>query len=246
MTSKTIEEQPEQHRGLQFPWKLHLLLESVEKGGQSHIISWLPDGNSFRVHDKQMFTQEIMQTFFGTSKYKSFQRSLNLWGFQTAKKGPDKGSISNSFFKRGLPDLCQGMERIKIKGTGLKRLSSPVAFGATPSAFFRHLPSSLSIGIQAAPAAPPQSKHQVSLEDFMRIPSGAERFQQHYASNPYLPSYNGRNTGHFHHGAESASPAAGIDTLALADDVVQLIAAARTANFVQGMLQSFAQQESRH
>lgn len=59
-----------------FPLKLHLLLENSE---HTHIISWLPDGKSFRCHDKDLFTKQIMPEYFGTTNYKAFQRNLNLW-----------------------------------------------------------------------------------------------------------------------------------------------------------------------
>jgi hypothetical protein len=106
----------ERASGLQFPWKLHVLFEQVEKRGHSHIISWLPDGKSFKVHDRYAFTNQIMPIFFGSSKYKTFQRNLNLWGFQTVSKGPYKGVCSHEFFVRGMPTLCSSMKRVCIKG----------------------------------------------------------------------------------------------------------------------------------
>jgi hypothetical protein len=64
---------------LRFPWKLHLLLERCASECSEDIISWLPDGKSFRVHDKERFVSEIMPAFFGTQNFKTFQRNLNLW-----------------------------------------------------------------------------------------------------------------------------------------------------------------------
>ena len=94
--------------GTRFPMKLHMLLESMEKSNNSHIVSWLPNGSSFKVHDKQQFTSEVLPVFFGTSKYKSFQRNLNLWGFQTVSKGRSKGECSHPLFKvKSKTDECQ-------------------------------------------------------------------------------------------------------------------------------------------
>jgi hypothetical protein len=104
-----------------FPQKLHILLEHAEKNGSGDIISWLPDGKSFKVHKKQAFTAQILPAFFGTSKYKSFQRNLNLWGIKAVWKGPSKGARSHPSFRRGIPELCLGMVRVSIKGTGPKR-----------------------------------------------------------------------------------------------------------------------------
>jgi hypothetical protein len=79
-----------------FPRKLHQLLESTDKNGLGHIISWLPDGESFKVHDIKNFTNEVLPVFFGTIKFKSFQRNLNWWGFNTvSNKGPEKGTRSH-------------------------------------------------------------------------------------------------------------------------------------------------------
>jgi len=58
-----------------------------------------------------------MQTFFSSSKFKSFQRSLNLWGFETVSRGPEKGARFHKHFVRGGSDLCRLMTRTKVKGT---------------------------------------------------------------------------------------------------------------------------------
>lgn len=87
---------PEVAQQLRFPWKLHLLLERCEYEHQQKMaayaaecknpasipdmpISWLPDGKSFKVHDKERFVREVMPSFFGTQSFKTFQRNLNLW-----------------------------------------------------------------------------------------------------------------------------------------------------------------------
>jgi hypothetical protein len=64
----------------QFPWRLHNMLERAESLGLDWIVSWLPDGKSFKVHDAQRFESSLMGQFFNQTRYKSFQRQLNLWG----------------------------------------------------------------------------------------------------------------------------------------------------------------------
>ena len=89
--SSNICASPELAQQLRFPWKLHVILEKCESDHASHAtaheggkvgnppIGWLPDGKSFKVHDKKRFETEVMPTFFGTQSFKAFQRNLNLW-----------------------------------------------------------------------------------------------------------------------------------------------------------------------
>jgi hypothetical protein len=104
-----------------FPLRLHQLLDSTEKEDKSRIVSWLPGGKSFKVHDKAAFANKVLPLFFGTSKYKSYQRNLNLWGFRTVSNGPEKGRCSHPRFQKGLPDLCHAMERVPVKRIGAMR-----------------------------------------------------------------------------------------------------------------------------
>lgn len=110
------EKAKQQRKGVQFPWKLHHLLDECEKNGDANVISWLPDGKAFKVHQKVDFSTRIMPAFFNSSKHKTFQRSLNLWGFEKVNNGPGKGACYHPFFIRGKPDLCHSMMRVKIKG----------------------------------------------------------------------------------------------------------------------------------
>ena len=50
------------------------MLELADQEGFGNIVSWLPDGRSFKVHDPSTFVEQIMPNFFLQSKYKSFQR----------------------------------------------------------------------------------------------------------------------------------------------------------------------------
>jgi HSF-type DNA-binding len=66
-----------------FPWRLHEILEEVEKKKLDHIVSWLPDGLAFQVHCQDSFSDVIIPMFFRHSRYKSFQRQLYLYGFRS-------------------------------------------------------------------------------------------------------------------------------------------------------------------
>ena len=64
----------------QFPWKLHEMLEQAEADGKESVVSWLPNGKSFKVHQPEVFVDEIMTNHFQQTKYKSFQRQCKLPG----------------------------------------------------------------------------------------------------------------------------------------------------------------------
>ena len=62
-----------------FPWKLHAMLNLAEREGFGGVVSWLPDGKSFKVHKPDSFVKTIMPNFFHQSKYKSFQRQCKYF-----------------------------------------------------------------------------------------------------------------------------------------------------------------------
>jgi hypothetical protein len=117
----------EEHRGSAnspFPNKLHEMLEGVEADGNSHIISWQPHGRCFVVHKPELF-KTILPHYFKLSKIASFQRQLNLYGFQRITRGPDKGGYYNELFLRNRPFLSHRIQRVKVKGTGIRARSNP-------------------------------------------------------------------------------------------------------------------------
>jgi hypothetical protein len=77
------------------------------------------------VHKPKDFVQEVMSHFFNQTKYASFQRQLNLYGFSRLTHGPDKGAYYHNCFVRGKRHLCKGMIRQKIKGTKVRKSLSP-------------------------------------------------------------------------------------------------------------------------
>lgn len=111
---------PSKHELLQdindsFPFKLHCLLDEAGQKGLGHIVSWSPHGKryarcdlsplyrkgltssfhfSFVVYNRKEF-MNILPAFFRMSKFESFQRQLNLYGFQRiTRKG---GAIGGKY-----------------------------------------------------------------------------------------------------------------------------------------------------
>jgi hypothetical protein len=65
-----------------FPVRLHSFLELASNDAVlSSIVSWLPDGKSFTVHDQSSFAELVLPVHFGgMNSHKSFRRQLNLYG----------------------------------------------------------------------------------------------------------------------------------------------------------------------
>ena len=101
-----------------FPFKVHAMLDEVDKEGCQDIVSWQPHGMAFRIHKLQEFSSVIMPKFFTKAKYRSFQRQLHIYGFNRikSKASPDFGAYYHELFHRGKSQLCLNMTRVKIKG----------------------------------------------------------------------------------------------------------------------------------
>lgn len=136
-----------------FPIKLHEMLKDVERDDNASIVSWSPDGKGFRVHKQNLFVETILPRYFSQTKYRSFQRQLNHYGFDRIIKGPYEGGYRHPDFVRDDPIRCRSMRR-------LKRIVIPkrVPLDETPS---RHDDSSLH-GTGKIAAVSPEPSHQCS------------------------------------------------------------------------------------
>jgi hypothetical protein len=121
----------QQHRkkkggvAISFPLKLHAFLDQVEADGLAHIISWRPHGRCFLIHEPKEFVENVMPNYFRQTKLTSFQRQLNLYGFNRLTRGTDSGGYYHERFLRSKTFLCNSMTRTKVKGTKFKAASSP-------------------------------------------------------------------------------------------------------------------------
>ena len=77
------------------------MLDAMDETGDKSIVCWQPHGRAFMVHKPKDFVQDVMPHFFNQTKYASFQRQLNLYGFSRLTHGPDKGAYYHNCFVRG-------------------------------------------------------------------------------------------------------------------------------------------------
>mmetsp|Transcript_2667 Transcript_2667/g.3059 ORF Transcript_2667/g.3059 Transcript_2667/m.3059 type:complete len:401 (+) Transcript_2667:55-1257(+) len=106
-----------------FPKKLQRLIQEAEANGESDIISFSPHGRAFVIHDEGRFYQNIMPRYFRQTRFSSFQRQLNLYGFKKIKSGPDAKGYYHELFLKGRPALTTYMKRLK-KSQKLLEISS--------------------------------------------------------------------------------------------------------------------------
>jgi len=112
---------------ISFPRKLHHILDQIERDGYAHVISWLPHGRAFAIHQPKDFIATVMPRYFQQTKVTSFQRQLNLYGFQRLTRGRDNGGYYHEYFLRGMPFLTKSIARTRVKGTRFKGASNPEA-----------------------------------------------------------------------------------------------------------------------
>lgn len=94
-----------------FPLRIHIMLQQIEAFGQSHIVSWMPSGKSFKVHKKEEFEREVLPEYFRSNNFRSFQRNLSVYQFSRIWNGPEKGAYLHDRFVRNDRMLCTSMKR---------------------------------------------------------------------------------------------------------------------------------------
>lgn len=105
-----------------FPGILYFILLHSEGNGTSDIISWQPHGRSFIIHNQKEMVNQVLTKYFNQSKYSSFQRQLNVYGFTKLANGLDRGGYYHEYFLRGRPDLLTKIKRQGVKGTGTRQI----------------------------------------------------------------------------------------------------------------------------
>eukprot|EP00579_Thalassiosira_antarctica_P029238 CAMPEP_0202003612 /NCGR_PEP_ID=MMETSP0905-20130828/9147_1 /ASSEMBLY_ACC=CAM_ASM_000554 /TAXON_ID=420261 /ORGANISM="Thalassiosira antarctica, Strain CCMP982" /LENGTH=850 /DNA_ID=CAMNT_0048560781 /DNA_START=93 /DNA_END=2645 /DNA_ORIENTATION=+ len=91
---------------LTFPQKL---MEVLSNPDIDDIVTWLPHGKGFIILQKRKFSMDVMPGYFKHSKFTSFTRKLNRWGFSRVGRGPEMGAYYHKFFQRGNYLLCMQM-----------------------------------------------------------------------------------------------------------------------------------------
>jgi len=104
--NKASEDDLEEEIPMSFPQRLMDILNDEE---HSDVISWLPHGKGFIMYKKKKFAAQVLPKYFKQSKFTSFTRKLNRWGFVRVTRGPETGAYYHQFFQRGNLRLCMQM-----------------------------------------------------------------------------------------------------------------------------------------
>ena len=103
----------QQPNSMPFPMKLHEMLDLAVANNMEHIVSWELEGQAFRVNKPDEFVEWVLPQHFNQTKYKSFQRQLNLYGFERITRGPYKGCYLHKKFVRGQSEMSCAITRKK-------------------------------------------------------------------------------------------------------------------------------------
>jgi hypothetical protein len=100
------------------------------------------------IHKKKIFESEILPLYFRGSRFASFTRKLNRWGFSRISRGPETGSYYHKLFSRDNPELCTQMSN----NSGTKVQAAP----SHPQPFANMQGTMGSFGYPAMPMLGPQ------------------------------------------------------------------------------------------
>lgn len=99
-----------------FPAKLYRMIFEMDKEGRSDVISFLPHGKAFAIHQEDVFIAEVLPRYFTNCQLPSFQKQLNLYGFHKITVGKDKGKLRyfHASFLKGKPSLTEKIQRRRV------------------------------------------------------------------------------------------------------------------------------------
>jgi len=78
-------------------------------------MKWNTDGKSFRIIDEDALVERILHQHFRTSRFSSFTRNLNIYGFKKIAKGEFAGSYFHQNFSKGDIATIASMKRCPRK-----------------------------------------------------------------------------------------------------------------------------------
>jgi len=100
-----------------FPERLHRLLQDAQDS--SEVVSFDATGRCFAVFDISTFVQDWLPKYFCQTKWNSFGRQLNLYGFRRVIMENGVVYYYHELFLRGKPELVSYMRRVGVfKGRG--------------------------------------------------------------------------------------------------------------------------------
>lgn len=94
-----------------FPAKMHAILTNPNLTG---IVAWNHHGRSWTILEPRAFEVRILPKYFEHSKFSSFVRQANGWGFRRLSAGNHRNTFYHEYFLRGMPWLVKKMRRPKV------------------------------------------------------------------------------------------------------------------------------------
>jgi hypothetical protein len=104
-----------------FPYKLYRLLMDVKAQGRTDVVSFMPSGDAFCIHQPRIFIKEIAPLYFSCSKLSSFKRQLQLYRFTRVTRTGEtvhRGlfAYAHPCLMEGRPDLLRNIRRVPKQG----------------------------------------------------------------------------------------------------------------------------------
>lgn len=106
------------------------LMELLQEEQVKDAMWWLPGGHAFAIRPK-IFYDAVLSKYFQGTKFESFTRKLNRWGFRRlASQGVPQSTVAyyHKMFKQGQPDMVKNMRsgnKSKFNETTDKPMAAP-------------------------------------------------------------------------------------------------------------------------
>mmetsp|Transcript_15654 Transcript_15654/g.24296 ORF Transcript_15654/g.24296 Transcript_15654/m.24296 type:complete len:403 (-) Transcript_15654:96-1304(-) len=157
------------------------LLSIISNPEYDHIISWLPSGEAFGIHNRKDFESEILPKYFSHARFNSFVRKLNRWGFRRVNKDCGAPYLCGSIlfchdnFKRDAPDnmvkkrMLDNNTKVSIDEFVNKTKSNEVAVCQATLALAPAMPALRSVSFGANDLVVPNGINATLLPDPMAV-----------------------------------------------------------------------------